>query len=239
MSAFLDAVAERVLLLDCGMGSHVQALDLDIGRDYDGCENCPEVLNRTRPDIIRDHHRNMLAAGSDVLLTNSFGGSPVTLDEFGLAEEAEALNRRAGEIAREALEGFAGDGRTRFVLGSIGPGTRLATLGQIDYDSLEAALAVQARGLVAGGVDGFMIETVQDMLQAKAAVNGARRAMAEAGRELALVVQVTVETTGTLLVGADIAAAATVLRALAVPVLGINCATGPQEMAEHVRCRCS
>ncbi len=235
MSRFLDALTERVLLLDCGMGSHVQALDLDIATDYDGCENCPEVLNRSRPDIIRDHHRNTLLAGSDVLLTNSFGGSPLTLAEFDLADQAPQLNRRAAEIAREAAEGFAGDGRERFVLGSIGPGTRLATLGQIDYESLEEALAIQAGGLIAGGVDGLIIETVQDMLQVKAAVNGSRQALADAGRDLPIAVQVTVETTGTLLVGADIAAAATVVHALDVPVLGINCATGPQEMAEHVR----
>ena len=235
MSHFLDALTERVLLLDCGMGSHVQALDLDIATDYDGCENCPEVLNRTRPDIIRDHHRNTLLAGSDVLLTNSFGGSPLTLAEFDLADEARQLNQRAAEIAREATEGFTGDGRERFVLGSIGPGTRLATLGQIDYESLEDALAIQAGGLIAGGADGIIVETAQDMLQVKAAVNGSRRAFADAGRELPIVVQVTVETTGTLLVGADIAAAATVVHALDVPVLGINCATGPQEMAEHVR----
>ena len=235
MSLLLDALSERVLLLDCGMGSHVQALDLDIVRDYDGCENCPEVLNRSRPEIIRDHHRNNLLAGSDVLLTNSFGGSPLTLAEFDLAEEAPMLNRRAAEIAREAIADCAFDGREYFVLGSIGPGTRLATLGQIDYDSLEEALAIQARGLIDGGVDGIIIETVQDMLQVKAAVNGTRRALVEAARDLPIAVQITVETTGTLLVGADIGAATTVVHALDVPVLGINCATGPQEMAEHVR----
>ena len=182
MSLLLDALSERVLLLDCGMGSHVQALDLDIVRDYDGCENCPEVLNRSRPEIIRDHHRNNLLAGSDVLLTNSFGGSPLTLAEFDLAEEAPVLNRRAAEIAREAIDDFAFDGREHFVLGSIGPGTRLPSLGHVDYDSLEAALEVQAAGLVAGGVDGILIETCQDPLQIKAAVNGARLALAAVAR---------------------------------------------------------
>src|SRR6185437_2890654 len=130
---------------------------------------------------------------------------------------------------------FRGDGRTRFVIGSIGPGTRLPTLGHVAYASLEAALFEQSRGLVAGGVDAILIETCQDPLQVKAAVNGAKRAIAEARRAVPLLVQVTIETTGTLLVGADIAAAATVIRALDVPVMGLNCATGPQEMAEHVR----
>ena len=235
MAHLLDFIADRVLLLDAAMGSHVQALDLDIESDFAGQENCTEVLNRTRPDLIRDAHIACLEAGSDAVQSNSFGGSPITLGEFGLAEEAFALNRSSAEIAREAIDSFAHDGRTRFVFGSIGPGTRLATLGQIEYDDLESALAVQAGGLIAGGVDALLIETVQDLLQVKAAINGSRDAMRSAGRDVPIVAHVTVETTGTLLVGADIAAAATVLHALDVPVIGLSCATGPQEMAEHLR----
>src|SRR5205085_346648 len=148
---------------------------------------------------------------------------------------AFALNRRAAEIAGEAVAEFVHDGRTRFVLGSVGPGTRLPSLGHIDYQELEDALAVQCAGLIAGGVDAIRIETCQDPLQIKAAVNGAKRARAEAGKDIPIIVQVTVETTGTLLVGADMAAAATIVHALDVPVIGLNCATGPREMAEHVK----
>src|SRR5487761_2357068 len=209
----LDALRDQVLLCDGGMGSRVQAMTLD---------------------LVRDIHRGYFAAGADMVETNSFGGSPVTLAEFDLADRAFELNRRAGELAREAAESFA-DGRHRWVLGSVGPGTKLPSLGNIAYDPLEAALAEQCRGLIAGGVDGILIETCQDPLQIKAAVNGAKIARAAAGTDTPIFVQVTVETTGTLLVGPDIAAAAAVVRALDVPVIGLNCATGPQEMAEHVR----
>jgi 5-methyltetrahydrofolate--homocysteine methyltransferase len=234
MSALLDALRERVLLCDGAIGSRVQAMQLDLVRDYDGRENCTEVLNRTRPDLVRDIHLGYLRAGADIVQTNSFGGSPITLGEFDLGGEAFALNRRAAELAREAVAEFAGDGRARFVLGAVGPGTRLPSLGHVDYDRLEAALTEQCRGLIAGGVDGILIETCQDPLQIKAAVNGAKAARAAAG-EQPIFVQVTVETTGTLLVGTDIAAAATIVGALDVPLLGLNCATGPQEMAEHVK----
>ncbi len=238
MAAFLEALAEGVLLADGAMGTQVQGRDLDLARDFLGCENCTEVLNKSRPDLVRDIHRSYLAAGADLVETNSFGGSPLTLAEFGLDGEAFEINRRAAELAREAVEAFSGDGRTRFVLGAVGPGTKLPSLGQVDYRSLEDALVLQCRGLAAGGIDAFLIETCQDPLQIKAAVNAAKRAREAAGlaeAELPIAVQVTVETTGTLLVGADIAAAATVVAALDVAVLGLNCATGPQEMAEHVK----
>jgi 5-methyltetrahydrofolate--homocysteine methyltransferase len=234
VSRFLDKLAEQVLLCDGAMGSRVQAMDLSVEEDYWNQENCTEVLNLSRPDIVREIHRGYFEAGADMVETNTFGGSPITLGEFGLADRAEEINRRAAEIAREAAELFAGDGRERFVVGSIGPGTRLPSLGHVGYDALETAFAVQCNGLVAGGIDAFLIETCQDPLQVKAAVNGAKRARAAAKRDLPIMVQVTVETTGTLLVGADVAAAATVLKALDIPVMGLNCATGPQEMAPHL-----
>ena len=230
----LDALRDRVLLCDGGMGSRVQALTLDIERDYWGRENCTDVLCLSRPDLVREIHRGYFAAGADMVETNSFGGSPFTLGEFDLADRAFEINRVAGELARAAADSFA-DGRHRWVLGSLGPGTKLPTLGNIAYDKLEAALTEQCRGLIAGGVDAILIETCQDTLQIKAAVNGGKLARAAAGTDTPIFVQVTVETTGTLLVGPDIAAAATVVHALDVPLMGLNCATGPQEMAEHVR----
>jgi 5-methyltetrahydrofolate--homocysteine methyltransferase len=232
--SLLDALRDRVLLCDGGMGSRVQALTLDVDRDYWGKENCTDVLCLSRPDLVREIHRGYFAAGADMVETNTFGGSPVTLGEFELADRAFELNKVAGELAREAAGSFS-DGRDRWVIGSLGPGTKLPSLGNITYDALEAALAEQCRGLIAGGVDAILIETCQDTLQIKAAVNGAKIARAAAGTDTPIFVQVTVETTGTLLVGPDIAAAAAVVRALDVPLMGLNCATGPQEMAEHVR----
>jgi len=229
----LETLRDRVLLCDGGMGSRVQALTLDIEKDYWGRENCTDVLVLSRPDLVREIHRGYFEAGADMVETNTFGGSPVTLGEFDLADKTFELNRQAGELAREAAEQFS-DGRPRWVIGSIGPGTKLPSLGNIAYDPLQAALAEQCRGLIAGGVDAILIETCQDTLQIKAAVNGAKIARAEAGTDTPIFVQVTVETTGSLLVGPDIAAAAAVVHALDVPLIGLNCATGPQEMAEHV-----
>lgn len=230
MTKLLDALYNRVLLCDGGFGSRIQAMTLDVEKDYWDKENCTDVLNLSRPDIVRGIHRDYFAAGADMVETNTFGGSPITLAEFELQDKALEINRRAAEIAREAAESFS-DGRPRFVLGSIGPGTKLPTLGHIGYQALEDAFAVQAEGLLSGGVDAVLIETCQDTLQIKAAVNGVKRIRAD----FPVFVQVTVETTGTLLVGADIAAAATAIQALDVPLIGLNCATGPQEMAEHVK----
>ena len=230
----LDALRDQVLLCDGGMGSRVQVLDLDVERDYWGQENCTEILNLSRPELVREIHRGYFEAGADMVETNSFGGSPITLGEFGLTDRAREINRTAAHLAREAAESFA-DGRHRYVVGSIGPGTKLPSLGNIDYDTLESGIAEQCRGLIEGGVDALLIETCQDTIQIKAAVNGAKIARAEHGTDTPIFVQVTVETTGTLLVGPDIAAAATAIHALDVPLMGLNCATGPQEMAEHVR----
>ena len=230
----LDALRDRVLLADGGTGSHFQAVDLDTEADYWGRENCTDVLCLSRPDAVRELHRSYFAAGADMVETNSFGASPITLAEFDLTDRAFEINRRAGELAREAAEMFA-DGRHRWVLGSIGPGTKLPSLGNIAYDDLEDALAEQSRGLIAGAVDAILIETCQDPLQIKAAVNGAKRARAAAGTDTPIFVNVTVETTGTLLVGPDIATAATIVHALDIPMIGMNCGSGPQEMAENLR----
>ncbi len=209
-------------------------MTLDVAKDYWDKENCTEVLNLSRPDIVREIHRSYYEAGADMVLTNTFGGSPITLEEFELGSRAFEINKLAVEIAREASEGFA-DGRHRWVVGDIGPGTKLPSLGHITYDKLEAALVEQCRGLIAGGADALLTETNQDTLYIKAAVNAAKIARAQAKSDIPIFVQVTVETTGTLLVGPDIAAAAAVVHSLDVPLIGLNCATGPQEMAEHIR----
>jgi len=230
----LDALGDRVLLCDGGMGSRVQALTLDIRKDFWDKENCTEVLTLSRPELIREIHRGYYEAGADMVLSNTFGGSPITLEEFELGTRAFEINKLGVELAREAAETFA-DGRHRWVIGDIGPGTKLPSLGHIAYDVLEAALTTQCLGLIAGGCDALLTETNQDTLFIKAAVNAAKAAMRQTGSDIPIFVQVTVETTGTLLVGPDIAAAATVIQALDVPLMGLNCATGPQEMAEHVR----
>jgi 5-methyltetrahydrofolate--homocysteine methyltransferase len=235
MTHLLDYLNDRVLLCDGAMGTQTQARNLDIARDFHDHENCTEILSDSRPDLVLEIHRGYLAAGCDAIQTNSFGGSPITLAEFGIADKAFALNKLSAELARQAIAEFAHDGRTRFVLGSVGPGTRLPTLGHIGYQAVEDALAIQSDGLIAGGVDAILIETCQDPLQIKAAVNGAKRARVEANSDIPILVQVTIETTGTLLVGADMAAAATIIDALGVDSIGLNCATGPREMAEHVK----
>jgi 5-methyltetrahydrofolate--homocysteine methyltransferase len=235
MTHILDYLADRVLLCDGAMGTETQALNLDIVHDFHNHENCTEILTESRPDLVHDIHRAYLAAGADAIQTNSFGGSPITLNEFGIADKAFALNKMSAELAREVIAEFAHDGRSRFIFGSLGPGTRLPTLGHVAYQPLEDALTRQCDGLIEGGVDAILIETCQDPLQIKAAVNGAKRARSTAKKDIPIFVQVTVETTGTLLVGADIAAAATIIEALGVDSLGLNCATGPREMAEHVK----
>ncbi len=232
---FLQCLNERILVLDGAMGTSLHDIDLPLS-DYRDCENCPEILNETRPDVIADIHRSFFEVGCDAVETNTFGGTPLTLSEFGLQDKAEALNRRAAEIARGVADEFSTPERPRFVLGSMGPGTRLITLRQVSYEDLLAAYTLQARALIAGGADALIIETCQDILQAKTVVQAARAAFEDAGRKLPLIVQVTMETTGTMLVGTDIAAALTVLEAYPeVDVIGLNCATGPREMSEHIR----
>lgn len=234
MSDFHEFLKRDVMLLDGAMGTQIQAQDFDVEKDYWGMENCSEVLNLSRPDFVREVHRKYFAAGADAVETNTFGASFVTLEEFGLGDRCEEINLRAVELAREAAAEFAHDGRKRFIVGAIGPGTKLPSLGHIDYDPLEAGLIPQARGLIKGGADALLIETCQDVLQIKAAINACRAAMRELNADLPIMAQVTMETTGTMLLGTDIAAAATILHAMEIEVMGLNCATGPQEMASHV-----
>ena len=235
MVDFATHARERVILFDGGMGTQIQGLDLTVEGDFWGQENCSEILNLSRPDLVREIHLAYLEAGADALETNTFGGSPVTLAEFDLADRAFEINRTAARLAREAIERLGASARRRFVVGAIGPGTKLPSLGHVAYRDIEAAVTVQTAGLLAGGVEALLIETCQDPLQVKAAINGVKAALAAERKHLPILVQVTIETTGTMLVGTDIGAAITIVDAMGVDGLGLNCATGPKEMAEHLR----
>ncbi len=235
MVDFASHARERVILFDGGMGTQIQGRDLTIEGDFWGQENCSEILNLSRPDLVREIHLAYLEAGADAVETNTFGGSPVTLAEFDLTERAFEINQTAARLGREAVERLGASARQRFVVGSIGPGTKLPSLGHVSYREIEEAITLQTAGLMAGGVDALLIETCQDPLQVKAAINGVKAALAAEHRQLPILVQVTIETTGTMLVGTDIAAAITIVDAMGVDGLGLNCATGPKEMAEHLR----
>ncbi len=235
-SPLCDALNDRVIVIDGAMGTSVYAHDLSLDQDYRGHENCPEILVETRPDVIQGIHESFLAVGVDCIETNTFGANKIVLAEFGLEEKTYALNEAATRIARKCADGFATPDQPRFVLGAMGPGTKLPSLGHTTFDILEASYTEQARGLLDGGVDAIIIETCQDILQTKAAIGGATSAMDKHGRPVPLIVLVTIETTGTMLVGTEIAAVLVALEAYSqVQVIGLNCATGPQEMSEHVR----
>jgi 5-methyltetrahydrofolate--homocysteine methyltransferase len=233
---YLDAVAERVVVFDGATGTNLQLRDLTAD-DFGGpaLEGCNEHLVLTRPDVVADLHDSFLAVGVDVVETDTFGAFAPVLAEYGLAERAYEINVAAARIARDVVAGYEGDGRTRWVAGSIGPGTKLPSLGHVRYADLRDAYEEMARGLLDGGVDLFVVETCYDLLQVKAAVNAGRRAMAAAGRRVPLQVQVTMETTGRMLVGSEIGAALVAIAGLKPDVLGLNCATGPAEMGEHLR----
>ncbi|MFC4537125.1 methionine synthase, partial [Sphaerisporangium dianthi] len=203
---------------------------------FDGHEGCNEVLNVTRPDIVRGVHDAYFAVGVDCVETNTFGANLAALGEYGIADRVFELSLAGARLARESADGWSvGDGRPRFVLGSMGPGTKLPTLGHVGFGALRDAYELNAAGLVAGGADALIVETCQDLLQVKAAVLGARRAIDAAGRDVPVIAQVTIETNGAMLLGSEIGAALTALEPLGVDVLGLNCATGPAEMSEHLR----
>src|SRR3954468_10210256 len=233
---FLESLHERVLVFDGATGTNLQLAGLTAD-DFGGpeLEGCNELLNVTRPDVIANLHDSFFAVGCDAVETNTFGAFSTVLVEYAIPERAFELARAGAAIAREVASGYATDGRPRFVIGSVGPGTKLPSLGAIGFVELRDAYEVMVDGLLDGGVDVVLIETVQDLLQGKPAVTAARRAMARAGRAVPLMVQVTVETTGRLLIGSEIGAALTALDALRPDVVGLNCATGPAEMTEHLR----
>ncbi|MHC8506058.1 methionine synthase [Pseudonocardia artemisiae] len=216
------------------MGTMLQAVDLSLD-DFAGLEGCNEILNDTRPDVVRHIHRAYFEAGADAVETNTFGVNLPNLAEYDIPERIRELAEKGALLAREVADDLATADRPRYVLGSIGPGTKLPTLGHETFARLRDAYSECGRGLLAGGADAFVIETCQDLLQVKAAVLGVRRAMALEGRRIPVITQVTVETTGTMLLGSEIGAALTALEPLGIDLIGLNCATGPAEMSEHLR----
>ena len=239
-SSFTDELKNRVLVFDGSMGASIHAMDLDIEHDYLGRENCVDVLVKSRPDIIQSLHESFLAIGADVIETDTFGASRHVLSEFDdeLASWTRDLNERAAGIARAACDQYSTPDKPRFVAGSIGPGTKLITLNQIEWDTLLDSYTEQARGLVVGGVDLFLIETCQDLLQIKCALNACMRALDERNKstlDIPIMVSVTIETTGTMLLGSEIGTALHALKGFPICSLGLNCATGPVEMESAIQ----
>ena len=236
MSDYLDLIKERVVIFDGATGTNLQLLQLG-AEDFGGAqfEGLNEHLVFMRPQVVADLHASFFEVGSDVVETNSFGSFPVVLSEYGIPGATFEINLEAAKIARRVAAEFSSPSRKRFVAGSMGPGTKLPSLGQIAFDELAAGYKEQAKGLITGGVDLLLVETVYDLLGAKAAIIGAREAMSELGLWVPIQAQVTVELTGRMLPGTEIAAALVSLRAMDVDVIGMNCATGPNEMGEHLR----
>lgn len=239
MSKFLDLLKEKIVVFDGAMGSNLQAMNLSI-EDWGGpeFENCSENLLYTRPDAIRAVHRGFLEAGCDVIETNSFGGSEVVLAEFGIAEKAYEVNRLAAAVAKELAVDYSTPDKPRFVAGSIGPGTKLPTLGHISYVDLKNAYREQVRGLFDGGCDLFIVETCQDLLQTKAALAAIFDFFTQNRVRIPVIAQVTIEVFGTMLNGTEIAAALTALEPFPIDVIGMNCGTGPRHMTESLRYLC-
>ena len=232
----LHSPERPVLVFDGATGTSLQQMDLS-AEDFGGAalEGCNENLVVTRPDVVQTVHRQFLEVGCDVIETDTFGAASIVLAEYGLEDQAYALNKRAAELAREVADAFSTPEKPRFVAGSMGPTTKLPTLGHVAFDDLKEAYREQAEGLIAGDVDLFIVETCQDVLQIKAALQGIEEAFSRCGERRPLMVSVTMETTGTMLVGSDIAAVVAILEPFPIDVLGLNCATGPEQMKEHVR----
>jgi 5-methyltetrahydrofolate--homocysteine methyltransferase len=225
-----------LLVFDGAMGTNIQAQNLTAadfgGAEYEGCN---EYLVITKPEAIAKVHRDFLAAGADVIETDTFGSSPLVLAEYNLADQAYTLSKTAAELAKQCAAEFSTPEKPRFVAGSIGPGTKLPTLGHISYDDLKAAFTTQAEGLFDGGVDLFIIETCQDVLQIKAALNAVEDVFQQRGERRPLMVSVTMEVQGTMLVGTDISGVLAILEPYPIDILGLNCATGPDRMADHIK----
>ena len=229
-----QALAARTVIADGAMGTMLQAADPTL-EDFQGHEGCNEILNVSRPDIVRSVHDKYLAAGVEAIETNTFGANWANLAEYGIEDRIYELAFAGAKIAREAADAVSTKDKPRFVLGSLGPGTKLPSLGHTTYQKLKEAYYSAAKGLLDAKSDALLVETTQDLLQAKAAVNGCRQAIAEVDFDVLLIAQVTVETTGTMLLGSEIGAALNALEPLEIDLIGLNCATGPAEMSEHLR----
>ncbi|MGW2955902.1 methionine synthase [Streptomyces eurythermus] len=235
VSALREALATRVVVADGAMGTMLQAQEPTL-EDFENLEGCNEILNLTRPDIVRSVHEAYFAVGVDCVETNTFGANHSALGEYDIPDRVHELSEAGARVARQTADDFtARDGRPRWVLGSMGPGTKLPTLGHAPYATLRDAYQRNAEGLLTGGADALLVETTQDLLQTKAAVLGARRGIEALGLDVPVIVSVTVETTGTMLLGSEIGAALTALEPLGIDMIGLNCATGPAEMSEHLR----
>jgi 5-methyltetrahydrofolate--homocysteine methyltransferase len=232
--ALLNAVRTRVVVADGAMGTMIQEAKPSLD-DFQGYEGCNEVLNVTRPDIIKSIHARYLESGSEAIETNTFGANWANLAEYNIESRIEELAQAGAKLAREVADEYGTEAKPRWVLGSVGPGTKLPSLGHAPFAHLRDAYQLQVKGMLAGGIDAVLIETAQDLLQAKSAVIGAKRAMAASGIKVPILVSVTIETTGTMLMGSEIGAALTALGALGIDAIGLNCATGPTEMSEHLR----
>ena len=233
-SSLRSAMAGRVIIADGAMGTMLQEANPSLA-DFQGHEGCNEILNVSKPDLVKSVHRKYLEVGVDAIETNTFGANWANLAEYGIEDRIYELAFAGGKLAREVADEFANDKKPRWVLGSLGPGTKLPTLMHTDYLKLKDAYFTASKGLLDGGVDALLIETTQDLLQAKAAINGARKAIDECDRDIVLIAQVTVEATGTMLLGSEIGAALNALEPLNIDLIGLNCATGPAEMSEHLR----
>ncbi len=232
--ALINAVRSRVVVADGAMGTMIQEANPTLD-EFQGYEGCNEILNVTRPDIISGIHAQYLKAGAEAIETNTFGANFANLAEYDIQDRIEELAFAGAEVARQVADDFSTDEKPRWVLGSMGPGTKLPSLGHERFAVLRDAYQLSARGLIRGGADAILIETAQDLLQAKSAVIGSKRAMAELNVQIPILVSVTIETTGTMLLGSEIGAALTALSALGIDAIGLNCATGPTEMSEHLR----
>src|SRR3989338_2492339 len=219
------------------MGTNLQFQNLT-PQDFGGKDGCNEYLVITKPEAVAKVHHDFFEAGCDAVETDTFGANRIVLGEYDLQDQVLEINRRAVEIAREQAKKFSTPAQPRFVVGSIGPGTKLPSLGHIRFDELKSVYKEQITGLVKGGVDALLIETCQDLLQAKTAVIAAEEYFAETGKRLPLIVQVTFERTGTMLLGSEMGAVIATLEMFPVDILGMNCATGPLEMADHLRTLC-
>lgn len=234
MSTLRNALKQRVIIADGAMGTMLQERNPTL-EDFQHHEGCNEILNVTRPEIVKDVHAQYLIAGVDAIETNTFGANFANLAEYGIEERIYELAFAGAKLAREVADQYSTKDKPRWVLGSLGPGTKLPTLGHTSYEKLKEAYRTASNGLIEGGADALLIETTQDLLQAKAAVNGARAAIEDSKKDIVLIAQVTVETTGTMLLGSEIGAALNALEPLGIDVIGLNCATGPAEMSEHLR----